>query len=256
MPVTRRPAGKSKDDLDYEDEPEETPRRRRAAPAAEEPAPRRSRPERDDEDDPKPSKIKGGWGGFKKVKEAAPSTFAKEFKFPSQADGEKPVLIKFLEDEPFSNYLLHWQDEIRSGKRSFICMATDDCPLCELGNDPSARTAFNIVVIDPSEEEPVPRLEIYSTGIKGGLELKAFHEDDVFGPLTKGYFSAIKTGKGQGKTQMKLTPVKERDVEEDYDVEPLTKAEIEKFREKMMDDSKFPNRESYAQLAAVADAIS
>lgn len=53
------------------------------------------------------------------------------------------MLIKFLDEEPSLTYYEHWLNEL-DGKTSFVCLG-DDCPLCEIGDDPRYRVCFDVI---------------------------------------------------------------------------------------------------------------
>jgi hypothetical protein len=68
--------------------------------------------------------VQAGWGAaeaFLKPK-TSESKYAVDVKF-----SEQPVLVRFLEDEPFMVYEQHWIDRTE-GRRSFVCLGAD-CPL-------------------------------------------------------------------------------------------------------------------------------
>jgi len=224
---------------DDEDEEEERPSRGVKS------AGRKARRDDDDDDDdappPKSTRaVRKGWGGAKRVKEQS-SDFADELKISDEA-----VLIKFLEDEPFASYRQHWIE--REGKKSFTCLE-DDCPLCDIGDRPAGRYAFNILLL--SEGEPTNKVWIVGNRLEGTLENYA--KDKKTGPLTRHYWSVSRTGKGSN-TQYNIQMVKERDLEDDWEVEPLEEDVIKRYAKNCWDDSAV-GLQTRKQLQAIADEV-
>lgn len=63
------------------------------------------------------------------------------------------MLIKFLDDEPFITYYEHQLNEL-DGKQSFVCLG-NDCPLCEIGDDPRYRACFNVIDLSDPDDPKV-----------------------------------------------------------------------------------------------------
>lgn len=226
-----------------EDEDEEDERPARGVKSAARKA-RRDDDDDDDDEDERPRSTKAvrkGWGGAKRTKEMS-SDFPEELKV-----GDEALLIKFLEDEPFASYRQHWIE--REGKKSFTCLE-DDCPLCDIGDRPQGRYAFNILLL--SEGEPVNKVWVVGNRLEGTLENYA--KDKKTGPLTRLYWSVSRTGKGSN-TQYNVSPVKERDLGEDWDVEPLEDDILAKYEKQCWDDSAV-SVQTRKQLQAIADEVS
>lgn len=153
----------------------------------------------------KKSVISRGWSAAQKVQEST-SAFAQRFKVT-----EDPQIIKFLEDEPYASFRTHWIDG-RAGQKSFVCLAdhAGGCPLCDAGNRPSTKFAFNIAVLGEEGDLLVKSFEV---GVRLIDQLKNFHTDPRQGPLSKNYWAVSKTGKG-AQTQTILQMVRERDLSE------------------------------------------
>lgn len=211
--------GRYDDDYETTNDDYEAPKKRRYEDDEEDEAPRR-RPvakdaEEDEDDAPKAARtIKRGWGAAEQVKNAD-SAFAQRLKV-----AEEPIIIKFLEDEPYASYRQHWVE--RQGQKSFTCIADIDdrgCPLCEVGNRPATRFAFNVALITDGD----PSVKSYDVGPRVIDQLKNFHTDPRQGPLTKNYWAVSRTGKGTtSATNHQM--VKERDLEDEWRVEPLDEA--------------------------------
>lgn len=256
----RRRRGRSRRDEDEEDEaPRRRYRRSRDEEDDEDEAPRRSRrSSRDEDEDDEPrsrrsserpsGNVSGkGWKAFKQKREER-SDYVKTYKLPEK----EAEIIKILDDEPFSVYAEHWLDE-RSGKKSFVCIG-DDCPLCNVGDKPRVYAMFNIVDLrDP--EDPVVLPWKVSQTVADVLE--GYANDKKTAPINRDdlYFSAKKTGGGKkGRVQTNLNPVKARDLLDDWDIEPLTAAEIAKFKRFEEDDVlEFYSRSDLKKIARDLD---
>lgn len=176
---------------------------------------------------------------------------AKSDDFPDElVVTEEAILIHFLDDEPFAVYKQHWIE--RKGKRSWICLK-DNCPLCEdIGDRPSAKILFNVVdFTDP--EKPVNML--WTVGSRVSTTLKNLNKDKKIGPINRDdlYFSVSKSGKN-AKTVTVVTPVKARDVAEDWEIEPLSAEEIDDFDAKAY-GSDVVEYHTKNQLTEIADEI-
>lgn len=195
-PRSKRPASRDED----EDDEDEKPRRRA-----------RSRDEDDDEDaededeEPRNASIaKAGWGAAKK--NTTSGDFANEFKF----DDGVETLVKFLDDEPFASYKEHWIE--RKGKKSFMCLGSNACPLCKVGDIARGKTAFNIAVLSGDEVE----VQALVCGPRLLKQIETLHKGKN-GPLTTHYWSLTRTGK-KSETSYPMQVVKARDLE-DWDLE-------------------------------------
>lgn len=187
----------------------------------------------------KDSPVRSGWEGHNKTKAAA-GDFPEDFKIEKE-----PKLVKFLEDEPFASYRQHWIE--RQGKKSFTCIE-EDCPLCNAGDRPSAKTCFNVLSLS---EGGKPVNKVLTVGVRLGEQLRGFATDRKTGPLTRLYWSMSKTGKG-GKTSYNVVPVKERDLEEDWEIDPLDEDEIEAFEENLYGEEavQVPTRKQLKEIAS------
>ncbi len=186
--------------------------------------------------------VRSGWAGHDRTKAAA-GDFPEDFKI----EHEKK-LIKFLEDEPFASYRQHWIE--RPGKKSFTCIEVD-CPLCDAGDRPSGKTCFNILSLS---EGGKPVNKVLTVGVRLGEQIRGFATDRKTGPLTRMYYAISKTGK-KTKTSHSLIPVKERDLEEDWDMEPLDEEELEAFKEHLYDEEAV-QVSTRKQLLEIAEEIS
>lgn len=183
--------------------------------------------EEEEEDTPT---VSGGWGQFKKHKEKS-SYFPEAFK-----PGDDEELVKFLDDEPFATYRLHWINEIREGQRGFVCWE-DDCPLCErLGDNPSLKAQFNILVAVFDEEGNAEwDNRVWTVGVKLGQQLEGLAKGRT-GPLTKHYWAVTAT-KTKKITSHSVNVVKGRDLAEDWQVDGITDEQLDKAKKKSYDSS-------------------
>lgn len=218
--TVRRPANEEPED---DDEDEET-----TAAAAE-----------DDED----GVVRGGWDGYRQTK--AKSGYGAEFL--RLEDTGEATLIRFLESAPFASFRQHWIDR-QSGKRSWVCIE-DDCPLCDAGDTPGFRIAFNVLVLSDGK----PLNKVWEVGPRLAEQLEAKAKDKRTGPLDRSdiYWAVSRTGK-KSKTAYSIDPVKERDLEADWELEPLTDTIIKRYQVKMFDAKviKVPTKKQLKELAA------
>lgn len=154
--------------------------------------------------------VQSGWGAAKaalKPKEKS-KDYPTDFRFSDQVS-----LVRFLENEPFAVYEMHWIDRTE-GKRSFVCEG-DECPLCTItGDKPRARFAFNVLV---ASDEP-PSVQILTAPPTFARQLQAANEDPRRGPLTKYYWGVSRIGTGR-ETQYNLERVRATDLAEEWELD-------------------------------------
>lgn len=165
------------------------------------------------------------------------------------AQEDTTYLVKALEDEPFWSYCEHFINEITDGKRSFTC-AGDDCPLCAYGDTPRAYDLFNVAVWEPEADggqgawvqkfwratpDPAGKVLARAEELGSGRNPRALGDYDVYLAVSKS-----KSGKRKGGSsfnEFSIDLVKERDLEEDYDADPLADEELDEMAGKLFDDS-------------------
>lgn len=168
--------------------------------------------------------IRSGWDGVSAVKDAD-SLYATRLRVT-----EEPIVIKFISDEPYASWRQHWVE--RQGQKSFVCISEfDQCPLCDSGNRPSIRIAFNVVLLASDGNHG---LRSYEVGPRVIDQLKNFHNDPRSGPLSKHYWAVSKTGKGATSATAHQV-VRERDLTEEWGVNPLTEDDLKFWNEKAYD---------------------
>ena len=166
--------------------------------------------------------VQSGWGAAQKALEKGDGDYPTDFKFEEQAR-----VVRFLENEPFSVYYQHWIDRAK-GKRSFVCLGDEECPLCNMvGDKPRAKLAFNVLVV--SDEKPT--VQILTAAPTLARQLQAANEDARRGPLTRHYWAVARLGSGN-KTTFSLERVKASDLAEDWEIDPNAVEELVASAEK------------------------
>lgn len=254
------PAEPDEDDRVKPTDDEETPRsgRRAARRVTSTTATSSSRRGRDDDDDDDEDKeaakaerearrgksVRSGWSGYKQTKAEA-GDFPENFSPDAEAS-----LVAFLEDEPFADYRQHWIE--RPGKKSWTC-GNDDCPICDVGDRPQVKVAFNVAVLVGEAWEN----KVWTVGSRVAGVLENYASDKKTGPLSTHdpmiYWDIRKTGKA-GKSQTSVNPVKERDLGEDWGVDPLSEEDLAAMREGMWDASAVQVH-TRKQLKEIADEL-
>lgn len=218
--------------VDDQDDDDDAPVRKASAPRASEPAPRRV--------------IRGGWEGVKQLKsDVSDSSYAQRLKV-----SEEPIIVKFLEAAPYAAYRQHWVE--RTGQKSFTCIGNIDpkgCPLCDSGNRPSNKFAFNVVLLTPGED---PVLRSYEVGSRAIDQLKNFNDDPRQGPLPKHYWAISRSGKG-ATTATNHQLVKARDLEEEWGVIDLSEDMLNHFLKLAYTDEIVPIPTRSSLLGVIAE---
>lgn len=162
-----------------------------------------------------------GWDDVDKIASAASGDFYLKVT-------ENRTVIKILSDGPFDVYASHWIDEIEDGSKSVRCWANSECPLCGIGDKAKRFSAcFDVVSM---EDPDAPAIKVWEAGIKIARQLKDIATDSKRGPLDRAdlYFTIRKETKKKS-VEYTLERVKERDLEEEYNVPPLTHEELVEF---------------------------
>lgn len=173
------------------------------------------------------------------------------FRWPEE-DGEQ-VVVKFLDVDPWS-YYQHWVQERSTGRKSFPCIAAG-CPLCEVGIPARQKIVYTFLNLSHKEGPVVQTWEVAPT-----LDdvLENHNSDRKTGPLHRMYWaiSRSKAARSSSFTRYNysFTPIKERDLEEDWDIDPRTV-------EKLLETAEAPEPDTVLgkvtrkQLQEVADEI-
>ena len=170
--------------------------------------------------------VRSGWAAVDSMKQDD-ANYAVRLKTVSD-----PVIIKFLEDEPYASFRQHWVN--RTGQKSVICrdgMDDNGCPLCDAGNRPRPLFSFNVLLMERGEE---PALRSYEAGTRVIAVLRNLNEDDRQGPLPKHYWAVSRSGTGP-QTQYNHMLIKERDLKEEWHVDPLSTETLDQAAAKAYD---------------------
>lgn len=195
--------------------------------------------DREDVASPRSSAIQSGWEAALKAA-SAPSSggYVNDFRFSEDAQ-----LIKFLDSDPIAVYSQHWIE--RPGKRSWICIG-EDCPLCGVGDKPGRKVSFSVINLSAPDGAVA---EVLTVSPKTMQILNRYHQDRTTGPLDRLYYSLSKTGSGP-KTVFNILPVKARDLEEDWGIDPAeTEAIISGFEPLTSKVISFNTREQLDEIA-------
>ena len=198
------------------------------------------------EEDEATPKFTSGWDGYEKARTES-SDYAPEF---NKVIDNEDRLFRFVDESPFAVYRQHWIE--RSGKRSFTCL-DKGCPLCDdAGDRPSTKVAFN--VIDLEEDEPT--VKVWTVSQKVADIVKKHAQDKKTAPINRAdlYWAVSKTGKKGGAIQTNLQPIKARDLQDDWDMAPLTEAELNDLDEQAYGPDSI-DKQSRKTLEEIADEL-
>ena len=192
----------------------------------------------DDDDDDDEDALVGGWGAHHRNK-------AETSNYPNKLElHADPALVRFLDDEPLVSYKQHWIE--RKGKKSFYCIGKD-CPLCNMGDKPRVKNIFNVVRLD--EGSPVNLVLETGPRLTDILESKSRKTS-----LSRAYWGIAMHGKA-GNTNFDVAMVKERDLEDDFDAQPLDPVIFKKLKTtkwKKEDVVQIHTRKELAEIAKEA----
>jgi hypothetical protein len=93
--------------------------------------------------------------------------------------------------------------------------------------------AFNVAVLDPDKK---PSVVSWDIGIRLFNQIEKKHKDPKIGPITAPYFAVTRTGKNTQAVTV-LEAIKDRDLLDDWDIEPLSKSELRSLKGKLYDRS-------------------
>lgn len=197
--------------------------------------------EHEDDTSDRSSVIQVGWAAAKQAVAKSTTTYPTDFRPSDEAQ-----LIKFISDEPMT-FMQHWIN--RAGKKSFISIGEGD-PLIEVGSKPDQKFAFTVVNL--GDETPQPQLWI--VGVRLCQQLEKFAYNPKTGPLNRPdiYWEVTKSGTGT-QTTYTLTPVKERDLAEDWGLDPIKVSELVKTMKPLGREALRTSTKS--ELAAIAREI-
>jgi hypothetical protein len=175
--------------------------------------------------------VKSGWDGYDSIADGGGGEFADKLEVTDEAK-----LIKILDAAPAASWSQHWIERGPGKKKSFACIG-DGCPLCDrIGDKPRKQAIFNVVEFD---EDGNPSLKVWQVGPMVGNILKNLGKDKKTGPLDREdlYYSVSKDyNKKTKKTTYTVNATKERDVVEDWEIDPLDEDELAEFLDKAVGD--------------------
>jgi uncharacterized protein (UPF0335 family) len=159
------------------------------------------------------SVVQQGWAAAKSSAKEG-TGYTQDFRFSDDVQ-----LVKFLSNEPIV-FLQHWVN--RPGKKSFVGWNGD--PLDLAGNKPERKFAFSIVNFSAEEG---PTIQLMTVGIRLLNQLEKLNSDKKTGPIDRPdiYWAVSKSGVGT-KTTHSVAAVKERDLAEDWEIDPVKAAEF------------------------------
>lgn len=190
---------------------------------------------------------KKGWGGYRQTADSIKSDFADNLKIVDNTE----MLIKILDEEPVAAYAEHWltiKDGRDEKRRSYVCLG-DDCPICnKLGDRASVKVCFNVADMDVNP----PEVKLWTAGSQVGDILEKFAENEKTSPLNRDdiYWTITRTKKNDRYTTS-IRPVKARDLQEDFDMEPLTEDELIELEESLFEADQIYSVKTKAELNKV-----
>ena len=139
----------------------------------------------------------------------------------------KETLIKILEDVPFASYWQHWITGNGGKKRPYVCLI-NDCPLCNIGDEPKPVDCFNVVELG----ENGPKLLLWQCSPSPAKAIRERAEKPRTSPVNRDglYWAVTKVSNSNGIPLTSMDPVKEDEIKADWGVDPLTPEQLEEFR--------------------------
>lgn len=192
------------------------------------------------------SNVLSGW-------DAADSLSSPSGEYPTEVKFEdnKEYVFKFLDQKgPFAIYKQHFLKQKTSGKRSYVWDGTgpEDPLISILDSRPENKRAFTVVNL--SHPEGMKR-QMLITGARLYQALHSAHYSNL-GPLTNGFWAISRVGKGPS-TMYNVRPVKERDLSEDWDIDPAAAAAVIAASEPY--DASVIKTHSYEELKEIAESL-
>lgn len=204
--------------------------------------------------------------GFSAWKKAAQSGGSSDYNDFSVEEGKKYV-IAFPEDGPFAVVFIHWvpvaNDKGGTYNTPRNCPTSKDddaeCPLCAREVESKPVAYFNVIDLDDPSKAYLWRAGIDATNQVEKLydELQAVPAERG-GPLelnSPGVYAAVSKEKQKnGRFAYAVKRVKERDLDEDYDLDPLDPGAAEALAGALYDDS-VVRYSSTDDLKELADSV-
>lgn len=176
------------------------------------------------------------------------------------AVSKEKQIIHFLDDEPAVRFKRHYVGGRYQNCPDSLGVLEGDlkCPLCEKGHAPNPAYMINVVnVSEGADNEGNWETKTFTFGTEVHNQLLSFLEEDKYDPINqeKWYWHVFQTGGGNERKSTKIMPLKARDVQEDYGIEPLSEAELDAAAEKLYDEKSIfaPYVSALAKIAATLD---
>jgi hypothetical protein len=186
-----------------------------------------------------------GWDGYRNTR-AKTSTFNAE---DVLTVGDKPVIIKCLQDGPFFTYQEHWVERGKGkGQRSFTCPGASSCALHEIGQDRTRAIALMNVADTADGAQKYWKMGPNAADALGDLaeelaeENRSLSDDDVYVRVTRKQNT-------NGFYSFKCSLVEDSRVDEPFD-----SSELGQFEDNLFDRSVI-KATSYDILREIADEI-
>lgn len=157
-------------------------------------------------------------------------------RFTVPDDGTE-VLIKFLEERPFTSFYQHWI-QTDAGKRPFACLGIDPntkrsiCPLCDRSDKAKSVDYLNVLVLYPDGQN---ELKLWMASPDPAAAIAEKKASKRSSPLNREdlYFAVSKRAGKNGVPTYTVEAVKEGDLAEDWGVKPVSAAEIASYNDKL-----------------------
>lgn len=172
---------------------------------------------------------------------------------------DKVQVFRFIDKNdasPVASYKTHFLNDKPKGRKMYVCLASSDnpdCPLCDMdprikGQKAESKVAFSVInfSVDPFERQ----LLIATPALYRPLHTTAHSE---LGPLDSRFWGIMKTGERQ-TTKYHLTPIKPRDLDEDWGINEAAAMAMIDATEPF--DSSVIRETSYAELVEIAAELS
>jgi hypothetical protein len=166
-----------------------------------------------------------------------------------QVGKDEKVIIKFLDPEPFVFFYQHWID-----KKPYVCIMSEDedCPLCDIKDPAKLTHLINVYNVEEEEVQlwsltPDPASAVEARMVELKERKKRLDDPDI-------YFVVYKTQKKNKVWTYSVDIVKERDLEEDWDLEPVSPSAVDKALDELYTDA-LVKKKTRAELQEVVDDI-
>jgi hypothetical protein len=192
--------------------------------------------------------------------------------YPEFKPDETERVVQMIDDDMIAGYYFHWVEEA-DGRKSFLCLANPSednfiggdgergCPLCEcdkITKAPQFRAIFNVVELSDWDKKH-PEVAVLETGVTLAGLIADAAESARSGPINRDdiAFAVKRTSSGEGvkrKYTFQFTPIKTRDLVEDYGVQALTDEQRADLLTRRY-DAVIVKRDTFEDLANLVDDL-